>query len=514
MLIRPFLEWFTLAEADDRVEAAEALCEAYRDGHLSIEDPRDTEAALTLLLDDRSPRVRQAVARFFAEEPRAPRHLIIALAHDQPEIAVPVLMRSPVLTDADLIDCASLGDIHAQIAIASRLAPSRAVSSALAEIGCVEALCALVRNAGSDITPRSFARMAERMGDDLALRTLMLEREDLPLVIRHALVIKVSEYLVRLICDGQWMPRQRAERLLSDARQSATVLLISAAAPDEALELVDDMRSRGQLTPSLLLRALLSREIALFETALSVLSGLPMKRVAAVLGARHGAGFAALYRRAKMPAALMTTFRAAVAGVLREGTAREHGEEPRLSRAVISEALLACAADAGSEESAIMALLRRLEAEAARDEARRVSAIILGGAQALSFDGFGAGPTLVVRDDSASALVIPADDVSACIDFAAIEQELVSFAAAAGGEPLDEMARDERFSEAGIDEDAFDEAILELSPSDVASGSLQAEPDDVSADAGDAFDELKLIRAEVFVEDAGHWAGEERKLAA
>ena len=437
MLIRPFLEWFTLAEADQRVEAAEVLCKAYLDGTLAAEEPRDTEAALTLLLDDQSSRVRLAVSRIFTEAPSAPRHIILALAHDQPEISVPVLMRSPVLTDSDLIDCAALGDVHLQVAIASRLSPSRGLAAALAEIGCVEALCALIENEASDIAPHSFARMAERMGDQVQLRALMLDREDLPLVIRHALVIKTSEYLIEVLCEGQWMPRMRAERLLNDARQSATLLLFSAAAPDEALELVDEMRRRGQLTPSLLLRALLSRDLGLFEAALSVLSGMPPARVAAIVRARHGAGFAALYRRAKMPASLMTTFRAAVAGLLREGVARERGEEPRLSRAVITEALLACAASPALHDSPILALLRRFEADAARDEARHVAAAILCGAPALQVEGFAAGAPLGITQavgitqDAEIEIAMQTDDMSISIDFAAIEQELMSFASAA-----------------------------------------------------------------------------------
>ena len=484
MLIRPFLEWFNLAEADERVEAAEAFCAAYLDGHLGGEDPRETDAALTLLLHDPSPRIRHAVARFFAEEPRAPRHLVVALAHDQAEIAVPVLMRSPVLTDADLIDCASLGDAAIQIAIASRLSPSLALSAALAEIGCAEGLSALVKNAGSEIAPVSFARMAERLGHDADLRALLLEREDLPLVVRHALVIKVSEHLVEMICAGQWMPRQKAERLLVDARQSATVLLFSAAAPDEALELVDDMRLKGQLTPSLLLRALLSRDLSLFETSLGVLSGLPVSRIATLLRARHGSGFAALYRRARMPAGLMTTFRAAVAGIVREGTAREQGEEPRLSRAVIGEALLACAAEQ-SDNTAILGLLRRFEAEAARDEARRFSATLFGGADALRFEDNAVKPLSIA--DERIERPENAEEPSIEVDFAAIERELISFASTTVDEEIPSV-----LDPAEVEADLSDSVPSLTIVAPAASTSEVREP----IDADQAVWELRTITAE------------------
>ena len=54
-----------------------------------------------------------------------------------------VLAHSPVLSDGELIDCATVGDAFAQGAIAVRAALSASVSAALAEVGAREALIAL-----------------------------------------------------------------------------------------------------------------------------------------------------------------------------------------------------------------------------------------------------------------------------------------------------------------------------------------------------------------------------------
>ncbi|MBY0612058.1 MAG: DUF2336 domain-containing protein [Beijerinckiaceae bacterium] len=421
MLIKQFLEWFTVAPTADRKEAAEALCEAYLAGYLAIEDPADTEAALTLLLDDPSVTVRKAVTDAFSSSEKAPRHLVVSLCYDQHEVSVPVIARSPLLTDADLIDCLAVGDALTQMAVATREGLSRAVCAAVCEVGCIDAAVMLAKNEVCDIPSFGFARLAERFGDDARLRTALLDREDLPLVVRHALVIKVSEHLTEMVCRGQWMPRTRVERLLDDARQAATVLLLGAAAPDEVSELVEHMRVKGELTPSLLLRALLSRDLSLFEAAMTSLTGLPGRRVHALLHERSMTGFTALYRRAKMPPSLEAAFRAAVQGVLAHGRATEFGEEPRLSRSVIQAVLVACAAD--SEDSRIMGLLRRLEAEAVREDARRLTTRMLSAASSIEFDMDNRVAPALTDASQSNAL----DGV---IDFAAIEQELVSFAAA------------------------------------------------------------------------------------
>ena len=420
MLIKQFLEWFTQASAAERVEAADALCEAYLAGYMAVEDPRDTEAALALILDDPSPAVRCVLADAFGSSERAPRHLIISLCYDQHEISVPVLARSPLLTDADLIDCLSVGDALTQMAVATRAGLSRSVCATLCEVGCVEAAMMLAKNDLCDIPAFSFARLADRFGDDARLRDVLLNRADLPLVIRHALVIKVSEHLTEMVCRGQWMTRTRVERLLEEARQAATVLLLGAAAADEVGELVEHMRAKGELTPALLLRALLSRDFSLFEAAMTSLSGLPARRVHALLHGRSMTGFNALYRRAKMPASLEKAFRIAVEGVLTLGSAVAFGEEPRLSTPLIQSVLLACSVDA--DDSRIMGLLRRLEAESMREDARHQTSRMLSAAPILQLDlGNRIMPVLAGGQSENTA--------EGLIDFAAIERELVSFAA-------------------------------------------------------------------------------------
>jgi len=131
-------------------------------------------------------------------------------------------------------------------------------------------------------------------------------------------------------------------------------------------ELVAHLRVSGQLTPSLVVRALLSGQRDLFEAALAELSGLPDIRVAGQLRDFRGAGFAALYAKSGLPEKYLPAFRAALEAQ------RELGENPRarLSIATIRRVLIACEAINRGELDPLLALLRRYELEAALDEAR------------------------------------------------------------------------------------------------------------------------------------------------
>jgi hypothetical protein len=89
---------------------------------------------------------------------------------------------------------------------------------------------------------------------------------------------------------------------------------------------------------------------------------------------RHGSGFAALYRRAGLPDRLRPAFQAALAAA--HPQRRGEAPAPQLSRAVIAQALMACASLPPRDSAAITALLRRYDVEAARDEARELASVL------------------------------------------------------------------------------------------------------------------------------------------
>jgi hypothetical protein len=139
--------------------------------------------------------------------------------------------------------------------------------------------------------------------------------------------------------------------------------------------LVAHLRGRGRLTPSLVLRAVLSNNGALLEAALCELSGVEPAKVAGFVRDFRGPGFAALYARAKMPANLLPAFRAALDAQRASGL--DAGGSARLSLAMVQKALAACGELNGGELDRLLALLRRFEAEALREDARDAAAALL-----------------------------------------------------------------------------------------------------------------------------------------
>src|SRR5206468_121615 len=161
-----------------------------------------------------------------------------------------ILEHSPLLIDADLVDIVATGNSEMQCAIARRIKLPAAVCAAIAEVGTPAAALELIENPYAELAPFSWDRIVERHGHLAAIRESML--------------------------------------------------------------VLEDLRATSQLTAGLILRALLSGNLDLFDQALVELSGLPEARVAALLHDRGGPSLDALLTRAGLPASTFAAFRAAL----------------------------------------------------------------------------------------------------------------------------------------------------------------------------------------------------------
>ena len=323
-----------------------------------------------MLLDDPSPLVRQALASAFAASENAPPTIVHALASDQADVATELLERSPLFLDTDLVEAVATGEPLRQIAVAGRVGLPRAVSAAIAEVGCAESCLVMLENPDAELVAFSLDRIVARHGHLAVIRDALLAREDLASTTRQALVAKLSQTLAEFVTARQWLPGERAQKIAKEACEKATIAVAADADSGELRPLVRHLRESGQLTPGLVLRALLSGNLSLFEEVLADLTGMSLARVVGILSDRRGFGFRALYERAGLPASTYLVFREAIQAMHEEGFLAEPADASRLKRRIIERVLTRCETAAIDDVEPLLTLMRRFEAEAAREEAR------------------------------------------------------------------------------------------------------------------------------------------------
>jgi hypothetical protein len=225
----------------------------------------------------------------------------------------------------------------------ARRAPLQcAVAAAIVEVGSAEACLLLLENPDAEIAIFSIDRMVERFGHVAAIREALFERDDLPATTRHALVAKLSSTLADFVTARAWLEAERAHRVAQEACEKATVVLAAESPARETRPLIRHLCQNGQLTAGLILRALLSGNVNLFEEALAELSGLPVWRVRGYVHDNRGAGFRAVYDKAGLPASTWPAFRSAIEAMREVSPFAEPGGASRLKRRMIERVLTGC----------------------------------------------------------------------------------------------------------------------------------------------------------------------------
>src|SRR4029077_13703958 len=232
-----------------------------------------------------------------------------------------------------------------QCAVARRVKLPVSVCAAIAEVGSAAAALELIENPYAELAPFSWDRIVERHGHLAAIRESMLVLDDLPAATRIALVAKLSDTLTQFVVARNWLSADRAGRVASEARERSTVNIAARSRGEDMQGLVRHLRASGQLTAGLILRALLSGNLELFDAALAELSGLPQARVSALLHDRGGPSVQALLIRAGLPESTFAAFRVALEVSHEMGYVDTVDGAVRLRRRMVERVLTHCETD-------------------------------------------------------------------------------------------------------------------------------------------------------------------------
>jgi len=175
--------------SEKRRELLNRITEMFLSGaenHSDRESALYAEVALQVL-DEITADDRAEYSDTVAHETRVPGDVVRRLADDEISVALPVLVRSPVLSDEDLVRVArSSSQEHLQ-AISIRDKLSESVTDALVERGDRRVVCSVTINPGARFSDSGLTRITEQSADDEEMRSNLLGRSDL----RAQLVEKV-----------------------------------------------------------------------------------------------------------------------------------------------------------------------------------------------------------------------------------------------------------------------------------------------------------------------------------
>ena len=175
----------SLRNATDKSTSSEQLFDLMFDFFVASKDtPNENlatcEDVLTDLIAYVEMEVRQRIAERLALLEYAPRRVMQTLAIESIAIAKPVLSKSPVLQDEDLLMVARVcGSQHLE-AIAERPEISAFVTNELMRLGGIEVWERLARNNGAKLEGKAVGFLVNRAKENARIQISLIDRQDLP----------------------------------------------------------------------------------------------------------------------------------------------------------------------------------------------------------------------------------------------------------------------------------------------------------------------------------------------
>jgi uncharacterized protein (DUF2336 family) len=223
--------------------------------------------------------IRHRLSERLADADWAPSALINIMALDEIDIARPIIARSPVLQDHDLIRLLVQATLEHQIEIARRPHLQAQVVEAIISRDEPAVLTALAANDTAQISPDAMSRLVSRSREVVALRSPLARHPKLSADLAEQLYLLVGRALrealmTRFHLDPTKMQAAVDEALHAAHRGDSTSEEVGLVEVDEDREemersLIEKLDSAGQLRPGYLLRVLREGRLQLFVMALA-----------------------------------------------------------------------------------------------------------------------------------------------------------------------------------------------------------------------------------------------------
>jgi len=244
------------------------------DNRLSEREHALVTSILTKLLAEIETTLRQNLAEELAELSDVPHDLISLLANDEIDVARPILFKSHLLEEPDLIEIIQNRSKEHLLVIAERDDISPIISDLLINYGDEDVVSHLIENGDAEISRESMEYLVEESKRIDRFQEPLIARHDIPTDLAHKMFWWVSAALRRHILQNFEIDElELNEKIISAAKTEYNYDV--AVNSSHADKLVAELAERNDLTDRFLVQTLRSKQVRLFITGLAFKASLP-----------------------------------------------------------------------------------------------------------------------------------------------------------------------------------------------------------------------------------------------
>jgi len=263
------------------------------EGRLNEHERALMNDVLLKLINSVEKNVKKELSKRLANVDDVSPDLAAKLANESIEIAEPMLRKSGVLKDEQLIEIIrNRSDAH-RMAIAIRSHVSEDVSGELIEKGSEDVLEALIRNENAELSELAIKYLVAESKNVDRFQEPLLNLQDLPVDLAYRMYWWVSAALRRKIVLEFNLDSSMIDDMLEMATKSAIQTHNSTdSVMRTALKLARELASKNKLTITFLRQCLRQEKVNLFVAGLSEMTGLDVKILWRAMRERTGESLA------------------------------------------------------------------------------------------------------------------------------------------------------------------------------------------------------------------------------
>jgi uncharacterized protein (DUF2336 family) len=221
--------------------------------------------------------VRRELSERLADVDVAPHDLVVTLANDEIEVAGPVLMRSGVLRDSDLIEIIKARTHEHMLAVAGRDALSEDVSDAIVDGGDDNVIEVLLRNQDAQMSRHAMEYIVDQSKRIDRFQQPLLRRADLPHDLAHRMFWWVSAALRDYILKSHTVDEVVIDDFIRDSTETVLARMQREWPGNTAAQrLIRRMAETGELTVKFLVNAVRQGQLQVFTAGLAWLCHLDL----------------------------------------------------------------------------------------------------------------------------------------------------------------------------------------------------------------------------------------------
>lgn len=265
-----------------------------QEGRLSDRERSLMSDILGKLISEVENDVRKQLSQQLARLPDVPRDLVVQLANDDVDIAGPILTRSRVIQDTDLIEIIKRRSHEHRLVIAMREGLGEMVADALVEFGEEDVIEALINNHDAMISRQTMDYLVEESKRLDRFQEPLLHRPDLPTELAYRMYWWVSASLRKHILSEFDIDEGLIDQLIQESARQAIDTPVPALSETE--ELADALMRKGELTERFMVQALRAGRVSLFVAGLARLCDIDKTTMHRIVFDAEGAALVVAWR--------------------------------------------------------------------------------------------------------------------------------------------------------------------------------------------------------------------------